>query len=781
MSSRGFTRLATTWYTLRAAASQIFHAGFMPLPTFIPRFSLPYRLGGHKVVILFALAIIFYLQHPFLFTRWSTSYIGGFRADAGIYVYLESVNASGFFSWPSHGFDIPIFYPWNRALGFSDNFLLPALLAKLLVPLFGSEAFVYNLILVSAMVLNGFCTYLLAHKVTKSTPASFFAGLVFMNFPYFVFHRGHPQLQFAFWLPLALLATLSFVENRSWRSATGIGACVAGAFFCSVYYAMYAYFFVGVTLLGYLFLRPRSWKIRDIATLGLSNLPWIVLLAPSAIAYMQTRDSMGTNPLSVLQRHSPPLSAFIAPPQAGLFFNRYVRNLSWMEGYLYFGYLALLIAVVAILRWGFEMWRSEGDASNRKTRRLCLLSMCVISLYGTIRTYYFAMHPGSRTAHHIAWVQSETFWVLIIASLFLIISLGRRATERALSAREYTGLFLFVSLVTIFATLGIKDGGKVSLHAPELYRFVAKLPGFEGLRGLARMGILSVLSLLVLAALGLATLLKKERFAKPATQWGIVAGLSLLSAFELRTSRERLAPTIPAPPIYEAAAHLPTNEAVVALPTRSALKNGRNFMNWNSLHMIWMRHAKNRLVNGFSGKAPWLHSFYTHHLDSFPSRPSLSMIGSIVGVRYVITNSTFYGERFAKKINILVKKYRSEIELISCDGTGSCIYKVTPIIHTSALPEKQLVLPPGRHERALSFEMKAEGETSTQPVNVTLKVDIGTKRNVAQLSVPLTKPGSWTPVTLQLPKNDEWVSPTVVTVQVEGAPGIMIRETKLTP
>lgn len=736
---------------------------------------------SHKVWALLALLVIFYLQHPSLFNDWTTAYIGGFRADAGIYVYLESVNASGFFSWPSHGFDIPIFYPWNRALGFSDNFLLPALVAKILVPLFGSESGVYNLILITAMILNGFCTYLLAYRVTKSPPAAFFGGFIFMSFPYFVFHRGHPQLQFAFWLPLALLAVVSFAESRSWRSATTIGACVAGAFFCSVYYAMYAYFIVSVTLFGCVILKPRTWKLRDLTTLAWANAPWITLLAPAAIAYMQTRDSMGTNPIEVLRRHSPPLSAFIAPPRVGILWNRYVPDLSWMEGYLYFGYGALLVCSITVLVWGIQLWRASDERASQTIRRVCLGSMCAMALYGTIRTYYFAMHPGSRTAHHIAWVQSETFWGLTIAAAILLVSFGRAATSKALSQREQIGLFFFVAIVATFATLGIKDDGNVSLLAPELYRFVAKLPGFEGLRGLARMGILAVLSFTVLAALGLAALFKKSSFRGAPTQWALIGGLSLLSAFELHTSKEPLAPAIPAPPIYAAAIHLPTNEAVLALPTSSAVSNSKRFMNWNSLHMIWMRHAKNRLVNGFSGKAPWFHSFRTNHLDTFPSRRSLSMIGGILGVRYVIINSALYGDRNAKKINTLVKKYRSEIELIECDETSSCIYKVAPIIHTSTLPEKEILIPPGRHSRVLSFDAQVEGETIAHPITVTFQVKIGENPDISRHTVTLSTPNDWAPLTVQLPSNNEWVSPTVVTIEVEGASGIMLRGAAVTP
>jgi biotin transporter BioY len=452
-----------------------------------------------------------------------------------------------------------------------------------------------------------------------------------------------------------------------------------------------------------------------------------------------------------------------------------------MEGYLFFGYVAALLCVATVGAWGVDMWRTSEKGRSRTLRRAALGAMCVMALYGTIRTYYFALHPGSRTAHHISWVQSETFWVLTIAAIALLISLGRSSTSKTLSPQEKIGLFFFIAIVTTFATLGIKDGGNVSMLAPELYRFVAKLPGFEGLRGLARMGILSVIAFILLAALGLSAFLKNKKLGTLLKQWTLVGGLSLLSAFELQSSKEPLAPAILAPPIYETATHLPTNEAVLALPTRSALSNGKHFMNWNSLHMIWMRHAKNRLVNGFSGKAPSFHSSSTHHLDSFPSRTALSMIGGIVGVRYVIINSAFYGEASAKKINILVKKYRSEIQLVACDNTQSCIYRVDPIIYSSSLPTKELLIPPGRHERTLSFDVKAEGETLTQPVTVTFEVNIGQKLRVSHLTTTLSTPSEWTPLHVQLPSNNEWVSPTVVTIKVEGAPGIMVRGTSLSP
>src|SRR5690606_29944065 len=59
----------------------------------------------------------------------STHYIGGFQGDAGLYSWLTNLNSQNFlFPW----FETNGFYPYGYSLAWSDNFILPSLLASVL-------------------------------------------------------------------------------------------------------------------------------------------------------------------------------------------------------------------------------------------------------------------------------------------------------------------------------------------------------------------------------------------------------------------------------------------------------------------------------------------------------------------------------------------------------------------------------------------------------------------------------------------------------------------------
>ncbi len=730
------------------------------------------------VFLLFALA--YALMYPNFFRELSEGYIGGSRGDAGIYLFLESINANRFFSLSSEGFDLPSFYPYRRALAYSDNFLLPALCAKVLLPLLGNEALVYNLIILTALALNGYCTYRAVLKVTKSQVASAYAGFVLMCFPYFVFHRGHPQLQFAFWVPLTLLATLSFFESRSWRAATAIGACVTGAFFCSVYYAMYCYLLAAIALLALFALRPRSVALRDVLVLAASNVPWLAILLPAALPYMEVRRSLGGNPLEVLRAHSPSLVAFVAPPAVEQLWSRHMRHISRMEGFLFFGFLPLVMCLCAFLRAWIFLTRDIDDTKSRRWFRLAASATVAAILVSLIRAWHFASHPGNRTTHHLAWITAETFWVLLGSSLLALVLLGWRARERVLSRLEVTALFSFLAIFFIFATLGLKDIGPSEHPAPELYRYLRKLPGYDALRGLARLGLVAVLMMITLAALWLTQALERLSLRSKRLVPVVSIALFVLAAAELHSRPEKVAPLLPSPEIYSEAPSLVGPAPVLALPIRSAAVGGREFMFWNSLHTLWLRHAPGRIVNGFSGKIPLFHSVVSHDLDGFPSRKSLSVLAELVGVHHVITNAEFYGVKEARKLRKRASKLPGEVRKIKCDSSGSCVYEVNPVMDTRELDPPQLLVAGEPSPQKLSFQVAPIGTLRSGDWTLSMRAILGSV--VAQsYSLKLASTSEWQEVSVELPATPERVNPFIIRILVDGADGALIRNSSAVP
>lgn len=719
-------------------------------------------------------------MNPGIFDGWTYSHIGGSRGDAGIYVYLESINASKFFSWPSMGFDLPIFYPWKGAMGLSDNFLLPGLIAKILLPVIDNESFIYNLIFVGALILNGVFTYFLAKKITNSTSAALFAGFVFMCFPYFKFHRGHPQLAFAFWIPLTLLSTINFIEKRDYKSATLIGMAVSGAFFTAVYYAMYSYLLAAVTLLAGLCLRIKTFKIRDAMVLGISNIPWIMLMAPAALAYIEIKEGVASNPISVLIRQSPPITAWLAAPLCNQLWGEMLNHLSRLEGMLFFGIIPLCLCLAVGLNFTIQSFK-EGRFGKNTDKLFGFLNIFLLFniLIGALRYLYFALEPNTRTLHHTEWVLAQTLCLALALSLTSLLVLGWKARSQVISTKEYLPLLFFILIFFLFGALGIKEPVTEHNPAPMLYRFLLHLPGFEGLRGLSRMGLIVALVATIIATLGLTEIFKNNVLLQK-FHWIFLGGLLIASGAELYSGRNRQSPAFPTPEVYKFTEEISGSQKMVALPIRSALSDGRNFMFFNSLHQYWIRNSNHRIVNGFSGHAPFYHSLTAHELDSFPSRKSLSRLGSLVGVNYVIINHDLGYLKPPNKIKKKLTKLKDEVEIIRCDKRDNCLLKVTPIINTASISAPELLLPSSAEGQTLSFDVGRLVETdSTQSVSVKFLIREDAKHPIGNPMVSLKENSRWQRESLSLPPTKYRINPFLIQIEVVGAPGVLIKNLRL--
>ncbi|MFQ5738782.1 MAG: hypothetical protein ACE5JX_07180 [Acidobacteriota bacterium] len=93
-----------------------------------------------------------------------------------------------------------------------------------------------------AFVLSGFFTYLLVYRLVGNRWAALFSGLIFTLSPFHLAHTqgGHVSMSCLQWLPLDLLALVSWWEKRSWARAIGVGLCLGLTFFTDWYLALYA-------------------------------------------------------------------------------------------------------------------------------------------------------------------------------------------------------------------------------------------------------------------------------------------------------------------------------------------------------------------------------------------------------------------------------------------------------------------------------------------------------------------------------------------------------------
>lgn len=102
-----------------------------------------------------------------------------------------------------------------------------------------------NLLLITAIALNGFCTFLLARRLTASAAAAVAAGVYFATAPYFAGHLlGHFNLVGAWCLPLFALAVLAALGRPSVARGVLAGLVFGLSAYLDYYYTVYLAAFV---------------------------------------------------------------------------------------------------------------------------------------------------------------------------------------------------------------------------------------------------------------------------------------------------------------------------------------------------------------------------------------------------------------------------------------------------------------------------------------------------------------------------------------------------------
>jgi hypothetical protein len=141
-------------------------------------------------------------------------------------------------------------------LGLHNYTLFANVLAFPLLPSLGPVA-TYNVLLMLFLALDGWCTFLLARRLTGRGYESWMAGALFEASPALIARTtAHFSLVAAFPLPFVVLATLRGLDRGTRRDAALTGAAVALAGFCDPYYAVYAVLFIGALLAA----RTLEWR-----------------------------------------------------------------------------------------------------------------------------------------------------------------------------------------------------------------------------------------------------------------------------------------------------------------------------------------------------------------------------------------------------------------------------------------------------------------------------------------------------------------------------------------
>ena len=242
---------------------------------------------------------------------------------------------------PWHLFDGNIFHPSRDTLAYSDAMLLPAIVLAPFNWMGISPLVIYNLTLLASFVASAVAAFLLVRELTGSTPAALVGGVIFAFSAHRFDHFDHLELQFAFWIPLAVLYWHRAVTRD--RGYLIVGLLVAGQILSSIYHGIFFAAWLAVATFLW-FVRTPLRALR--ATVLILWLP-LVTLAVYSLPYMKSRAEVGDRPMSDVAGYSAAPMDFLSAPANSVLYG-WTDPLSSSERHLFPGIVATLLLVVGL-------------------------------------------------------------------------------------------------------------------------------------------------------------------------------------------------------------------------------------------------------------------------------------------------------------------------------------------------------------------------------------------------------------------------------------------------
>lgn len=677
-----------------------------------PRSRAPRIFHSLTTLLLFLMAIAC-LRHE-LFAHFATHYLGGYEGDPGLYIWLIEVTIRDLLHAP--WFSTPAFYPYGASLAWSDNFILPALFCAGLRALGIPPIPSYNLMLLAAMLLNGWCVYRLALTLGAREWGARTAGFAVLSFSALAFNLGHPQLQFLFWVALGLERLFIYWRNPRFLNAVLIGLCVDGAFLSAIYYALFLALALVVSAVV-LMLTERRWSFFVVMTkLGPGLFTAAVPLIPFVTPYLAVRDVFGPRAIFESFYFGATARSYLSAAPGSRFL-QWTTAWSHDEAHLGIGLTSAVILIGALFA-----------GIRERAIRAPLLSLAAVLALLLVLGF------RDQTAL-VRSISAASLWVLLLAGLWLARRCGRTnsastSISTSTSCPGYSAAWATISVSAIvFFSLSYGPLARPDRHETLLSPFAAiyhLMPGFSSLRAISRAGIVVYMFLALLLARALSgnlgRTLERLHLAWLPGLLLVVEGLPLFLPLQ---------PPTPTPTAIQAfleesrvtADQAPSTSsmrsAVIVLPL-AAVDNNRTVREWsqfarfNTNYMNWLFAGLRPTLNGYSGQRSKIMLEMPGQTADFPDTRSQYALCQVYGLGEIILLGGAIPQFNEAELYRRLDRPAAAFELLAAFPDRS--YRLKPRCHLQIAKSFDLLLPAAGEKR-----VRIELRPAQQPEKADMK------------------------------------------------------------
>jgi hypothetical protein len=632
------------------------------------------RIGhGWRVALLYS-ALTLVLAYPL--TKDPGGRVLSNGADTNLFMWALAWDTHAFTHNPVSIFDANIYYPERHTLAYSENFIGSAFFAAPVLWLTHNPVLAMNLVALLSCVLCGLGAFVLARKLGIGLTAAVLSGLIFAFSPPRFFRLDQLHLTTIQWVPFSLAYLHSYLDQGRKRDLH-----LATAFFTlqALTSGHGAALLVAGLMIVFLYRLALGEPPAVMRRLREFGLPGTLLLVPAVliiIPYRQVQtelqfsravDEFVTNASSFLASPAHVHSLVLSALSAGHFNDT-------ANAYLFPGYLPLLLAAAAFLRWstrsGARASTSHGTVWRRAGVALELMAIAALGV-AVLVTTWGPVRPKWGDAVLFSIRSPWRAWMIFAVSVVLRAATARRAPfdiagrlrrvrgavwrrpsiDRRRSARNTNAVvYALIMLVSVWLATGPSGG---------LWPHVYWLPGLNFIRVPSRFILLAVLGLAMLAGMGferLTTGMTGRRTNVLAT----IAGVWLVVEFAaIPLGTEPCRVEIPA--IDRWLAGQPTPFAIAEVPLADETRYSE-YMLHSTAH--WQK-----TVEGYSGIRAPLHGMLFRQLREFPDTASLDTLAGI-GVDYIVVHSDLYTPEERAKVDARLILFRDRLTLTHTEGDG---------------------------------------------------------------------------------------------------------------